>query len=150
METRDPPSLLNRIITPPLLLVSGASAVLWFIYRAIVLYKSLSAPVVLFDKGSYYMLGVGIGLLSLAFVTITEFWGGKPITNKQNRMLTKLAISGVVLLFLVPHIAHFITDKYLEKHGYFVCEEASHQWLFVRDIVYVQPSIECSAGLKKK
>ncbi len=94
-------------------------------------------PIVLFDKGSYYTLGIGIGLLSLTFVTIKEFWGGKPITNKQNRMLTTLAIAGVVLLFLMPHMTHFITDKHLEKHGYIVCEEASQQWLFVRDIVYI-------------
>lgn len=150
METRDPPSLLNKVITPPLLLVGGVSAVLWFIYRVVFLYKNLSESIIVFDKGSYYMLGVGIGLLTLAFVTLKEFWGGKPITNRQNRILTRLAVSGVVLLFVVPHVAHFAADKYLSKNGYTVCEEASHQWLFVRDIVYVQSFSECSADLKKK
>ncbi len=150
METRDPPSLLNKILTPPLLLVGGVSAVLWFIYRVLFLYKSLSEPIVLFDKGSYYMLGVGIGLLSLAFVVIKEFWGGEPITSKQNVLLSRLAISGVVLLFVVPHVSHFAVDKYLTRHGYKVCEAASHQWLFVRDIVYVQSFVECSTELKKK
>lgn len=150
METRDPPSLLNKIITPPLLLVGGISAVLWFIYRLLFLYKSLSEPIVLFDKGSYYMLGVGVGLLSLAFVVIKEFWGGEPITSKQSFVLSRLAVSGVILLFVVPHASHFAADKYLTKHDYTVCEAASHQWLFVRDIVYVQPFVECSADLKKK
>lgn len=148
METRDPPSLLNKIVTPPLLLVGSTSAILWFVYRLIFLSKSLSEPIILFDKGSYYMLGVGVGLLSLAFVTIKEFWIGNPITERQNRIFTRLAISGVALLFIIPHVAHFVIDKYLDGHGYMVCEEASHQWLFIRDIVYVQPSIECSADLK--
>lgn len=149
METRDPPSLLNKIITPPLLLACGVSAIFWFTYRAIFLYKSLSAPIIVFDKGSYYMLGVGIGLLVLAFVTIKEFWVGKPITNKQNRILTKLAIVGVALLLIAPHATHFTVDQYLRKNDYTVCEAASHQWLFVRDIVYVQSFVECSADLKE-
>ncbi|WP_075186128.1 hypothetical protein [Teredinibacter haidensis] len=150
METRDPPSLLNKVITPPLLLVGGVSAVLWFIYRVAFLYKNISESMVVFDKGSYYMLGVGIGLLTLAFVTLKEFWGGNPITKKQNHILTKLAISGLALLFIVPHAAHFFANKHLVTHGYSVCEDASHQWLFVRDIVYIQPSIECSAELKNE
>lgn len=148
METRDPPSLLNRIITPPLILLSGMSATIWFVYRVVFLLQNISEPVVLFDKGSYYMLGVGVGLLSLAFVVLKEFWGGEPITSKQNIICSRLAVSGLVLLFVVPHVAHFVADKHLKKHGYSVCEEASHQWLFIRDIVYVQLPVECSVELK--
>ncbi len=150
METRDPPSLLNRAITPPLTLLCGTSASVWFFYRVIFLLQNISAPIIFFDKGSYYMLGVGVSLLSLGFVAIVEFWGGKPITSKQNIIFSRLAISGVVFLFVIPHIAHFTVDKYLKKHNYTVCEEASHQWLFVRNIIYIQPSIECSVDLKKK
>lgn len=150
METRDPPSLLNRVITPPLTFLSGIFAVLWFAYRVIFLLQNISEPVILFDKGSYYMLGVGVALLSLSFVAIIEFWGGKPITSKQNIIFSRLAISGVALLFVVPHVAHFAVDKYLERSGYSVCEEASHQWLFVRDIVYVQASVVCSEDIESK
>lgn len=150
METRDPPSLFNKVVGPPLFLAGGFAASLWFFYRVIFLIQNISEPSIVFDKGSYYMLGVGVGLLSLGFVTAIEFWGGKPITNKQNAVFSKLVMSGIVLLFVVPHATHFTVDKYLENHGYSVCEEASNQWLFVRDIVYIQPSIECSEGLKKK
>lgn len=150
MEKRDPPSLLNRIVTPPLTLLFGMLATIWFAYRVIILFKNISEPVVLFDKGSYYMLGVGVSLLTLGCVAVIEFWGGKPITTRQNRLFTRLAISGVVLLFIIPHVVHFVVDKHLVRHGYTVCEEASHQWLFVRDIVYAQPSIECRAGIEKK
>lgn len=150
MEKRDPPSLFNRIIGPPLFLIGGFSAALWFFYRVVVLFQSISAPTVVFDKGSYYMLGVGIGLLSLGIVITIEFWGGKPITDRQNSIFSKLAISGVVLLFVVPHASHFIVDNYLKNNDYVVCEEASHQWLFVRNIVYIQPSVECSEELKNE
>lgn len=150
MEKRDPPSLLNRVIGPPLFLIAGTFAILWFFYSVTFLFQNISAPIVVFDKGSYYLFGAGVGLLSLGVVVAIEFWGGKPITSKQNRIFSRLAISGVILLFVAPHAAHFVADKYLDRHGYTVCEEASHQWLFVRDIVYVQSFIECSSDLKKK
>ena len=150
METREPPSLLNRVIGPPLFLIGGVFTSLWFFFRAFVLMQNISAPIVLFDKGSYYMLGAGVSLLTIGFVTAIEFWGGKPVTSKQNTVFSRLAISGVILLLVVPHIAHFSADKYLTKHGYAVCKAASHQWLFVRDIVYIQPSVECRADLKKE
>lgn len=149
METRVPPSLLNRIIGPPLFLAGGFAAAFWFFYRIVCLLEDLSSPVILFDKGSYYMLGVGLGLLSLGIGLAKEFWGGNPLTAKQADIISKLGIAGVVLIFIIPHISHFSADYYLKNQGYSVCEEASHQWLFVRDIVYIQPTVECSEDLKK-
>lgn len=150
METHTPPSLFNKIIGPTLFLVGGFSALIWFFYRIIFLIQNLSEPFILFDKGSYYMLGVGIGLLSLGFVTAIEFWGKKPITTKQSTIFSRLTISAIILAFLVPHTAHFTTDYYLEKQGYSVCEEASSQWLFIRDIAYIQSSVECNEDLIKQ
>lgn len=150
MEKGDSPSLIDRIGTPVLLLALGASATAWFIYRVFALFSNGSSPIVTFDKGSYYMLGVGVGLLTLAYMIIKEFWLRRPLTNEQSSFFSRIAVSGVILAFVFPHVAHFAVDKYLEKHGYAVCEEASHQWLFVRDIVYVQAVIECSVDLKNK
>lgn len=150
MEKGDAPSLIDRIGTPVFLLALGAGAIVWFIYRAFLLFYNGASPIITFDKGSYYMLGVGVGLLALTYMIIKEFWLRRPLTNKQSSFFSRIAISGIVLAFVFPHVAHFAVDKYLEEHGYTVCEEASHQWLFVRDIVYVQPSIECSSDLKKK
>lgn len=96
------------------------------------------------------MLGVGVGLLALAYMIIREFWLSRPLTNEQTTFFSRLAISGVVLAFAFPHVAHFAADKYFKKQGYAVCEEASHQWLFVRDIVYIQSFIECGPDLKNK
>lgn len=150
METRDPPSLLNKVMGPPIFLFSGLAALLWFFYRSAFLFQNISEPLILFDKGSYYMLGVGLGLLTLGVVVVIEFWGGKPITAKQNVIFTRLAMSAMVLLFVVPHGVHVLVDRYLTQQGYSVCEEASHQWLFVRDIVYVDKNTQCSSKLVSK
>lgn len=150
MEKGDSPSLIDRIATPLFLLLLGATAMAWFVYRVCALFNNESSPIITFDKGSYYLLGAGVGLLSLAYMTIKQFWLKSPLTQQQSSLFSRIAIAGVITMFVFPHIAHFAADKYLEQHGYTVCEEASHQWLFVRDIVYVQPTVECSAELKKK
>lgn len=150
MEKGDSPSLIDRIGTPIFLLSLGAGAIIWFVYRVFSLFSNGSSPVVTFDKGSYYMLGIGVGLLALSYMIIREFWLRRPLTDEQTSLFSRIAISGVILAFLFPHIAHFSADKYLKKHGYTVCEEASHQWLFFRDVVYVQSFIECNASLKNK
>ncbi|MAZ86038.1 MAG: hypothetical protein CL693_00120 [Cellvibrionaceae bacterium] len=148
MTKGDVPSSLDRFGTPLFLFLLGAGALVWFIYRVFTLFSNGSSPVITFDKGSYYMLGVGVGLLALSYMIIREYWLRRPLSNKRSTFFSRVAISGVILAFLFPHVAHFAADRYLEEHGYSICEEGSHQWLFFRDIVYVQSSIECSAELK--
>jgi hypothetical protein len=150
MEKGDSPSLIDRIGTPLFLLALGASAAVWFISRAFSLFSNGSSPVVTFDKGSCYLFGASIGLLTLTYMIVREFWLKRPLTNKQSAFFSCIAISGVVLMFVFPHVAHLAADKYFKVYGYSVCEEASHQWLFMRDIVYIDESVECSSDLKKK
>lgn len=149
MEGQVKPSLLNRIVTPILFLLGGLAALLWFIYRIYMLIKGSADSVVLIDKGSYYMFGVGIGMLSLAFIVIWEQWLVKPVTKRVTTIFTRLAVASIVLLIALPHAIHYVAGEYLEANGYSVCEKASHQWAFVRDIIYVQESIECKESLKK-
>ena len=150
MEGQEKPSLLNRIVTPILFLFGGGAALLWFFYRIYMLVKGSGDDIVLIDKGSYYMLGVGIGMLNLTFIVIWEQWLVKPLTKRVATVFTRLAVASIVFLLALPHVVHYVVGEHLEASGYSVCEEASHQWLFVRDIVYIQPSVECSADLKKK
>ncbi|MCP4342667.1 MAG: hypothetical protein GY799_28245 [Desulfobulbaceae bacterium] len=150
MENRIQPSLLNRIVTPILFLLGGFSALFWFLYRIYKLIEGSADSVVLVDKGSYYMLGVGIGMLDLAFVIIWEQWLRKPLNNRVTTIFSRLAVASIILLLALPHTIHYFVGEHLRAKGYSVCEEASHQWLFVRDIVYIQESMECSKELKKK
>ena len=150
MEDREKPSWAIRIFAPLLFILGSTAALLWFFYRLIALFSGAQSDIIVFDKGSFYMLGVGIGMLILAIVTVQEGWLGRVLSKKQSTYLTRLAVISLAVLFVVPHFVHYLTDSYLSIRGYSVCEEASHQWLFVRDIVYVQESMECNENLKKK
>jgi len=150
MGDRTHPSVLNRILTPILFLVGGFSALSWFVYSIYMLIKGSADSVVLVDKGSYYMFGVGIGMLDLAFVIIWEQWLVKSLTKKVTNIFSSLAVTSIVLLFVLPYAIHYLADNHLKNKGYTVCEVASQQWLFVRDIVYVRDSVVCNENLKKK
>lgn len=146
MDSRPQASLLNRILTPSVFLLAGLAALFWFSYRLYMLISGNGAVIVV-DKGSYYMLGVGLGLLDLAFVIIWEQWLLRSLNKKMTAIFSRVAIASIVLLLAAPQIIHYWADKQLTANGYSICEAASRQWLFVRDIVYVQPSTGCSEYL---
>lgn len=150
MDDREKPSLGVRIFAPLFFISGSLLALLWFFFRVFDVFFGVLSKIEVFDKGSFYMLGVGIGLLILSVVTVQEGWLGKPLSKRQSVHLTKAAFIAIALIFTVPHIVHYSANKYLLGKGYMVCDEAAHQWLFVRDIVYIQPSVKCSADLKKK
>jgi len=150
MEGREKPSLGIRIFAPLIFISGSIAALLWFFYRIFNLFIATLSEIVVFDKGSFYMLGVGVGMLNLAIVTVQEGWLDKPLSKKQSAYLTRGAFIGIALIITVPHLVHYFANSYLLRQGYTVCEEASQQWLFVRDIVYIAESIECSTSLKNK
>jgi len=150
MKDRERPSWAIRIFGPLPFIFCSVGALLWFVNKFLLLLTGYSSNIVVIEKGAYYMLGVGLGLLALAYICIHEFWGGKPLTNKQSSVLTKIAIASVALTFLVPHLIHYIADDFFLGAKYSVCEAASHQWLFVRDIVYIRETIECTENVMQE
>ena len=97
----------------------------------------------MFDKGSFYLLGVGLGMATLAFVVVYEFWFGRPLTEQLTKVCNRLAVLSIVLLLIVPQAVHYLTDNYLLNRGYSVCSEGSSQWLFVSEILYVDNGQAC-------
>ena len=150
MENRVKSSRLNRTLTPIVFLLGGSCALIWFIYRVCILFQGSDNNIVLIDKGSYYMFGIGIGMLDLSFIVIWEQWLAKPLSKKVTKIFYRLAVLSIVLLLALPHVIHYLVNVHLKSKGYSVCEDASHQWLFVRDIVYIQESLECNESLKEK
>lgn len=150
MEGRIKPSLAVRIFAPLFFILGSLAALLWFFYRLFELFFGNFSEIEIFDKGSFYLLGVGAGMFILAFTTVQEAWFDKPLSDQQASLLTKGALLSIVLLFSLPHVIHYFADVNLKSQGYTVCEEASHQWRFVRDIVYIKDSVECSAELKNQ
>ena len=96
-----------------------------------------------FDKGAFYLLGVGFGLATLSFVLIYELWFGKTLPRDLANVCTRLAYVSIAILLVLPPIAHMLTEDYVEQRGLSVCEEASTQWLFARTILYLDSRHEC-------
>lgn len=148
MESEKLP-LRDIIIAIPLVFILILFSFSWFFLSIISLIQNISSPVVVFEKGACYMLGVGLGLSPFGLIIIIKYFIKKPITDSLKRLLSRLMISGLALLFIFPHLAHLAIDRHLTQRGYTFCEDATHQWRFYRDIVYIQPSIDCTADLKK-
>ena len=139
MKDRDQPSTLLRYSAPTAFLAMTIGALAWFVFGAIDTAHQLltDAEVVSFNKGVFYMLGVGIGLAVLSFVLVYEYWLGKPLTNTMTTVCTRIGIGSVAVIFLLPQIVHSQVENYVKDKGYEICPGASHQWLHSRTIVYV-------------
>jgi hypothetical protein len=145
MEERDRPSLGVRLVTPGVLIILALGALGWFAVNLIGIVEQLisKSDSIMLNKGLFYMLGVGLGLATLAFVVVYEYWLDKTLNETMTNICTKFGIASVVVMLLLPQAAHFLTDEYLIKRNYSVCESASRQWLLSREIVYVVDPTLC-------
>ena len=152
MEVTEKPSLLMQYITTLMLILMMVGAFVWFgitlIDTAQQIY--LRPTSISFNKGVFYMFGAGIGLGVLVVAMITEVVLKKHLSKRLNAFLTKVAISGVIIIFLLPQVVHYLIADYLEGQGYEVCHEASHQWLHSRTIVFVNDMEVCLELANKK
>jgi hypothetical protein len=123
----------------------------YFLFVAInMLGNLLSLPDhISFDKGAFYLPGVSIGLAALIYAGVYESCLEKTLTEKHTRQITKFAISGIIIMFLFPHLAHYLTDQFLQNKKYEICREVSRQWLHSRTIVYVRDAGVCSELIEK-
>lgn len=111
----------------------------YFLQSVIELIQALvSLPeVVSFDKGAFYMPGVFIGLVVLIFAIVYESVLRKELTKKIASVCTRTVIAAVFIIFVLPMLVHRSVDNYMTEKNYSICNEASHQWLHSRTIVYV-------------
>lgn len=144
MDDREKPSLAVRILAPVFFILGALSALAWFFLRVFDLFFGDLISIKVVEKGAFYLFGVGIGLVILALVTVKEGWIGKALSKRQAAYFTRAAYIAIISIFTVPHLVHYAANTFLLGNGYEVCEEAGHQWLFVRDIVYIKPSVVCS------
>jgi len=98
-----------------------------------------------FNKGAFYLYGVGLILLIFVVGIIYTNYLKKNISNHTNKIIVKVVLVCLIVTFLLPQIVHYATANYLENHGYQVCEVRSKQWLHVRTIVYSN-LVACDEG----
>ena len=91
--------------------------------------------VIEFNKGSMYMLGVGLGAGLLVIFMIHEL-RGKKISSSYNNKATKFAMVSIGLIFVSPQLADYIVSTKIKSMDYVFCEEKSYQWLHVQNKVY--------------
>jgi hypothetical protein len=141
------PSLAIRIFGPFIFII-GSIGTLWsFFHVAFHLHESLLSEIIEFDKGAFYLLGAGIGMIVLAIITVQVFWFDRPLSRRQNVYFTRVILASIVLMLALPQIVHYSMNNYITKHGYSICQAASHQWLQNRTIIYIQPTIECKKDI---
>jgi len=125
------------------LMAIGALA--WFLLIAIETSKQLIATPesISFEKGVFYLLGVGISLGALLAFMLIEVIKKKPPTDHVSKKIGRVALLGVVLMLLLPHAVQYGIENYLEPKGYGICDSASYQWLHHRIIVYTNNAETC-------
>ncbi|MBY6190939.1 MULTISPECIES: hypothetical protein [Microbulbifer] len=94
---------------------------------------------VLIDKGVYYLFGAGIAMSFLLLDGIYNSLIRQPVPGKIKQAVGATALLGLALIVILPTTVHYASAYLLEQRGYEICEAASSQWLFVRDIVYTIP-----------
>lgn len=152
MEEIEKPSVLMRVGSP--IFFIGLTLASLYLFATEVISTTgqlLSQPEsISFNKGAYYLLGVGLGVGALTIGTVTSFWFGKTLSQKTVKLLMKVAVGCIALMLIVPQFVHYEINRYLVNVGYDVCEPASHQWLHSRTIVYVKNAKVCTElGLKR-
>ena len=135
-----------------LLILFTMGALLYFFYVAgIMVHSIVTLPDhISFDKGAFYLLGAGVGLSALIIAGIYESCLGKILSKKVSGIITKAALVGFLTMFALPHVAHYLTDRFLKKEGYQICREASRQWLHSKTVVYVKNSDICIQLIEKE
>ncbi|WP_020159900.1 hypothetical protein [Methylobacter marinus] len=152
MESSHQPSTLSRFFSFfvfSLLTISILTQFGWGVFQ---LYARIAenGPVIVFDKGVFYLLGAGVTLGALTLGGLYQGILRLPLTKKVTKILTNVLIGGVVVMFVLPHIVHYPVESYLEGRGYNICEQASYRWFTYRKIVYVSNSEACAELIKRK
>lgn len=65
------------------------------------------------------------------------------------KLLTRMIIVKLVLMFLLPNLIHFPLEKYLFNHRYKICQSKSYDNRAYRTVAYAIDVQACLEGLGK-
>ena len=145
-------SLLVRILYAALFLVLTLGSVAWFFISAVGLISQfrIENPVVAFDKGSMYMLGCGLVLLSLTIGGMMQGIFGLELTPKKATLFSRGIVVGLILTFAFPHMTHYLVDRYAHKKHYSVCDDATYRWRLYSKFYYTESKTACEKLVSEK
>jgi len=127
------------------LIIMTMIGISYFTYAVFTLGKDLSnhSDNISFNKGAFYLLGASIGLASIVFAGIYESGLGHTLSKALGSTITKVALAGLIIMLVLPHVTHYFVSSAVESDGYSICDAASHQWLYSKTIVFTRNEEAC-------
>jgi hypothetical protein len=145
MEVTTEPSLSTKLLSLGFFLLLTISSGTWFAISSINLISDIryQAPVIAYDEGSMYMLGCTIGLLGVLAGGAYYVLLGRKLPKKVERILIRIMLSGVVIMFVFPHVANFYVESEIEHSKYYICEKLTYEWLLYKKYYYTDTPETC-------
>ncbi|MCR6652845.1 MAG: hypothetical protein NVV73_15775 [Cellvibrionaceae bacterium] len=109
-----------------------------------------SAPVITFNTGIFRFLGVALISIGIASYAAVEWRLRAMPSARVTKLLTRIMIAGLALMFLLPHGIHFPLEKYLFNQGYKICQPKSYANRAYRSVAYAIDVPACIEGLEDK
>lgn len=152
MNDEQQASLLVRILSLVFFILLTLGAFTWFAISAVGLISDLrmESPVIGFDKGSMYTLGCGLGLLSITIGGVLQGILKLDLTPKQISLFSRSIVASLILMIIVPQMAHYAVHKFAKNKNYSICENASYRWLIYTKIYYTKNIEACDELVKIK
>lgn len=121
---------LSQIIVFSLMLIGAVAAIVVFFMMSYSFGQSYlaQAPVIVYNRGLWAMLGVGVGLGGLVTLGVSEALLKRDLGPRATRWVSKLIVGGIILMFALPVASGLAVVKLLGKRGYFVCEQAAYPY----------------------
>lgn len=147
MQTEQQSSPMARFLSVGFFLVLTIASLAWFFVSTTSLISQIrqNAPIIGFDKGSVYMLGIGLGLLVLTAGGIMQGILGKTLTPAKESLFMKGIVTSLVVAFLLPHAVHYGVSQYTQKQHYDICNPATYRWFLYSKYYYTDTPSNCDA-----
>jgi len=152
MKSEQLPSALARFLSVGFFLVLTLSALAWFVFSIIgfITQFRMNNVVVGFDKGSMYMLGIGLGLLLLTIGGVMQGLFKKKLTPKKETLFARGLVFSLILMVTFPQLTHYLVANYSQKQNYIVCSDATYRWLLYSKIYYAKNETACNELVNEK
>ena len=69
--------------------------------------------------------------------------GSEMCIRDSEKLVIKIALISIVVMFVLPHAAHFLIDNVISDNGYQECEPLSHRGLRYSKYVFTQDEETC-------
>lgn len=135
----------TRILSTLLFVLLPVACLVWFGSSLNNLISDLinMRNIITFDKGAMYVLGAGVGALSLAVAVVYTAIYQRKVSFSIEKVLIKIALIAMVVMFVLPQIAHLSVNRIIDDNSYQECEPLSYRWMLYKKYVFTQDEETC-------